>query len=202
MTTVRSFTQPSIGLPVGGAWAFLVETRDALGYRSTVVTPTLSITTPAGAVVPVVLDSVDNAGLWSASYAVATSGRYVAAVSTPEDTVALAAYAYAATPSSGMPTVDTVGKYLGNRAGNWTTVDLQDALDAEASAQRDVCVVPAAYPDSLRQALLRRVQRNLAMRSLPLAVQTGDADGGTLVLPGRDPVVRQYEGPHLRRSVG
>lgn len=201
MTTLRSYTGPSTLLPVGGAWAFLLETRDSNGYRTSLVAPVLAVTTPAGASVPVALTST-SPGVWSGTYVVAAAGRHLAHASTPEDAFDLSAYAALPTAESGMPDVNAVAHYLGNRAGTWSTADMQDALDAERSAQRDVCTVPAVYPDSLRQALLRRVQRNLAMRALPLAVPTGDAQGGPAIVPGRDPEVRRLEAPHPRLVVG
>ena len=58
------------------------------------------------------------------------------------------------------------------------------------------------YPKDLRQALLRRVQRNLALRALPLAVLQGDAEAGSTILPGKDLEVRRLEGPFRRLLVG
>ena len=191
----------SSSLAVGGAWAFAVETRDADGYRSSLVSPVIAITTPAGSV-DVGVFVATTVGVWTGTYTVMETGRYVAHVSTPEDALDLTAYVTGPVDASTFPDVDAVEDYLGNRAGNWTRADMQDALNAEASAQRDVCNVPAAYPDSLRQALLRRVQRNLSLRNLPLAIMTGDAEGGSMVLPGRDPEVRRFEGPYRKLNIG
>jgi hypothetical protein len=123
-------------------------------------------------------------------------------VVTPEDAVDAAAYVAGATTSTGMPNVADVARYLKGSAANWTTAELQEELDGEASAQRDKCGVLAVYPPALRKALLRRVQRALAMRALPLAVMQGDADGGANILPGNDPEVRRLENPHRRLPTG
>lgn len=89
-----------------------------------------------------------------------------------------------------------VAAYLG--ANSYTDVQLQAAIDAESAAQAKVCSVPDPYPRDLREALLRRVARNLAMRPIPLAVLRGDADAGEAnILPGTDPEIRRLEKPYL-----
>lgn len=61
---------------------------------------------------------------------------------------------------------------------------------------------PIPYPAPIAEALCRRVARNLALRGIPLAVLQSDAEGGPLVLPGRDPEVRRMEGPWRRNPTG
>lgn len=107
-----------------------------------------------------------------------------------------------------LPTVSDVVAYLGAAAAQWTTDGgttypaITEELSAETTAQARVCLVPASYPDELKLALLRRVQRALQMRALPLAVLQGDSDtGSTSFLPARDPEVRRREAPY-RRLVG
>lgn len=102
-----------------------------------------------------------------------------------------------------VPTVEQVGEYLG--PSSVSPAALADAYAAEKQDQANRCRVPAddaAWPASLAQALKRRVARNLAMRGLPIAVLQGDAESGSMVLPGSDPEVRRFEGPHRRRSFG
>lgn len=100
-----------------------------------------------------------------------------------------------------MPTVAEVMTYLGDAAAQWGNADVQGALDAEQAAQARVCRI-ASYSNDLREALLRRVQRNLAMRALPLAVLQGDPEAGSTVLPGRDPEVRRLEAPYRKVVMG
>jgi hypothetical protein len=201
MTTLRAFIAESVLLPVGAAWVLGVETRDVDGFLSGDVTPTITITKPdASTTSPTWTFQGD--GFWTTQYALAAAGRHVAHVSTPEDAVDLAVYAAGPTTAAGMPTVNDVALYLGNNAGSWDTSTLTDALNAERAAQRTKCGERNPYPDDLRQGLLRRVHRNLAMRRLPLAVNMGDADSGPLVLPGNDPEVRRFEAPWRRRPVG
>ena len=105
-----------------------------------------------------------------------------------------------------VPTVSDVRAYIGETNARWDDAALTEVLASEAAAQAAVARIPAdptAYPDDLRSALLRRVQRALALRALPLAVLTGDAEAGTsTILPGRDPEVRRLEAPHRKLVVG
>ncbi|WP_409074070.1 hypothetical protein [Micromonospora chalcea] len=198
--TAKSST--SILLPISGLWIIEFEITDADGYSAS-VTPAVTVTLPAGTASPVVAEGI-GAGRYRAAYTVGSSGRYVArVVATGYGALDFAAYAAATTAETGMPTTDDVAVYLREGAASWDTADLQDALDAEAAAQRSICRVGAVYPADLRQALLRRVQRNLAMRQLPLAVQMWDAEGGGgTVLPGRDPEVRRFEAPYRKLVIG
>jgi hypothetical protein len=104
---------------------------------------------------------------------------------------------------SGVPDLDDVKVYLKIDIGDTSQdVDIADALEAEIGAQRDVCRIPVEFSPALRQALLRRVARNLALRGLPLAVLRGDGEAGDTVLPGRDPEVRRFEAPYRRLKMG
>jgi hypothetical protein len=85
-----------------------------------------------------------------------------------------------------------------------TYPQIQDALTAEAAAQaRRVRYPDGPYPD-LDEALKRRVQRNLAMRPLPLAVMPGNVDTGAAAFRpgGSDPEIRRLEGPYRRLVAG
>lgn len=100
-----------------------------------------------------------------------------------------------------VPTVAEVTEYLG--ATSATAEEIASAYAAEKADQANRCRVPAdtdVWPASLSEALCRRVARNLALRGLPIAVLQGDAEGGNTVLPGTDPEVRRFEGPHRKKS--
>lgn len=202
MTTLTPITDTGVLLSLGGRWLLAVETRDSSGYLSGTVTPTLLVTLPDGSTSAPVFTAWTYTGAWSATYTPVQAGRHVAHAVTPEDAVDFAAYAAGPTTASGMPNVADVARYLKGSASSWSTAELQDELDGEASAQRDRCGVPAVYPPALRKALLRRVQRALAFRAIPLAVNQGDADGGSFLLPGNDPEVRRLEGPHRKLACG
>lgn len=200
MSTFLHLASPSTALmPVGGAWVLDVSTVDADGFATAAVTPTVSVTDASGAITAPVPVS-DTHGGWTITVTPLAAGRWTVHVSTPEDAVDAAVYVLGPTTSSGMPNVSDAASYMGNLAGSWSTTDIQDALDAERDAQRARCGERAYYPHDLRQALLRRVQRNLALRRLPLAVQ--DAEGGPRPLPGRDPEVRRLEGPWRKLTMG
>lgn len=187
---------------VGEAWTLRVRTQDGDGYATGSVTPVVAVVLPdASASVPVlVADS--PFGDWSVSVVLTQAGRWTAHLSTVDDALDMAVYAAAPTTPGAMPTVDDVARYLGQNASSWSTADLTQCLAAERAAQRARVGERAVYPDDLREALFRRCARNLAMRRLPLAVNFGDADGGALILPGRDPEVRRLEAPYRRLVTG
>lgn len=199
---MRAGSATSVLLPVSGLWTIAVCISDADGYAVD-GTPELTITLPGGSTDTAELET-DATGEYRTEYIVSAGGRHVASVVDAEHgAVDFAAYVTAVTTAAGMPVVDDVADYLREDAASWTEADLQGALNAEAAAQRSVCRVAAVYPDDMREALLRRVQRNLAMRSLPVAVLTGDAEGGSsTLLPGRDPEVRRLEAPHRKLVFG
>jgi hypothetical protein len=199
---VRPLSSASADLPISGVWALVVAVTDSDGCPADVV-PTVVVTLPGGTTTAPTAEEIST-GVYRAEYVVGTPGRYVARVVTPANGAAdFTAWATATVAGTAMPDLDAAKTYLQIPLDDTTQdVDIADALDAEASAQRDVCRVPGAYPASLREALLRRVARNLALRRLPLMVLRGDAEAGDTVLPGRDPEVRRLEGPHRKLRMG
>lgn len=110
-------------------------------------------------------------------------------------------------------TLDQVLEYLTPAVYNaWAVVDgatttypaIEDALAAETRAQARRVRYPDGPIEDLDEALKRRVQRNLAMRHLPLAVQQGNADTGALGFRAgsTDPEIRRLETPYRKRPVG
>lgn len=198
---VRALSDTAVLLPISGVWEIAVAVVDADGDYVDAV-PTVTVTLPAGTTATPTVETVAT-GVYRVLYEVGSAGRYVArVVATGYGAADFAAYATATTSGVGMPTTADVATYIGAGAASWTTPELQDALDAEAASQRHACRVRAVYPADLREALLRRVQRNLALRQLPLAVHQGDAEAGPMLLPGRDPEVRRLEAPHRKLVVG
>jgi len=206
----RALSSPSVDRAVGGVWDLLVDVRDAAGCLVDDA-PVVTVTLPAGTTATPAVEAVTT-GVYRVEYIVATAGRYVAgAVTASHGTVDFTAFVTAVVAAAGMPGLDDlrgdqgdpedVG-YLGQNS--FTDAEIQDALDAEAAAQRRVCRVPAAYPADLRQALLRRVARNLSMRKLTLALARGDAEAGSsdIVLGGNDPEVRRFERPYRKLVMG
>lgn len=111
-------------------------------------------------------------------------------------------------------TVADVVAYIGgpNAAATWADPDtdpvtytrIADALAAESAAQLMRVTYPVEsgvtdYPD-LDEALKRRVQRNLSMRSLPQAIDT--TTGDAIRIGGTDPEIRRLEAPYRVRTMG
>ncbi len=95
-------------------------------------------------------------------------------------------------------TPDEVAEYLGN---GLSADDVEDALMAEEAAQAARCeTFKYAGNLDLREALMRRVARNLALRNLPLGVQADE--GGGVRIGSSDPEVRRLEAPYRRLPVG
>ncbi len=109
------------------------------------------------------------------------------------------AYVVQVTTASGMPNVSDLDNYLGTHS--YSDDDLAEALDAETDAQRAICRIPAAFPNDLRSALLRRAQFHLAMKRVQLGVIPGDADRDT-IRPSSDPEVRRFEKPYRKLPTG
>lgn len=100
--------------------------------------------------------------------------------------------------------------YMGTSlAPSYTDQVLNDVLDTEAADQASR--VKTAYkltaidnswdthPAPLREAILRRCARNLALRKLPLGITDGETQTH---IYGKDSEVRRLEAPYLRVSVG
>lgn len=78
--------------------------------------------------------------------------------------------------------------------------ELEEALQAEIELQSDRCKVPAVSPEttlpySLKQALKRRVARNIVLRAQPGGVIVGIADGavGMSRVAGEDREIDRLE---------
>lgn len=92
-----------------------------------------------------------------------------------------------------MPTVEEVAAELGR-----VPATIQDAYDAEVSDQARRCRV-TTYNAALAAALVRRVQRSMAMRNLPLGVTL---DENAVRVGSIDPEVRRLEGPYRKVVIG
>jgi Arc/MetJ family transcription regulator len=187
-----------LNLSVGGMWLLSITVTDGYGVPAD-ITPTVTLVPPSGVDVDVPVTEV--AGGWVAEYLTLAPGVHLAMVDASAFGMAgVSANVLALAAAADRPDRAALDAYLGEHSA--TDGELDDALAAETQAQWDVCRVPAAYPASLRQALLRRCARNLALRGLPLAVLRGDGESGDTVLPGNDPEVRRFERPWRRLKVG
>lgn len=201
---VTDLSPTSRSIAVGDVWPISVLVLDADG-DTTADTVTVTVTPPVGAPTTAAVETLAD-GVYRALYPITVAGRHTAqAVSAEYGACVFVAFAAGVTVNADMPTVQDVDDYLTSGTGehSWTTDDMAGALAAEEAAQRRVCKIGAFYPADLREALLRRVQRNLAMRPNALAILRGDADGGdSTTLPQNDPEVRRLERPYRKLPLG
>jgi hypothetical protein len=202
VAAVDPYTEQSQTLDVGDEWVISVAILDDDGDPTDATVGTI-VTTPSGLISgPVVTE--DETGLYTATFTITEAGRHLAVATASGDVVGVCAFtAYASSPTyaDSMPTISDVSLYLGDSSE--TNDALSGALAAEASAQRARCKVPAVYPADLREALLRRVARNLAARAVPIATFTSFEGGGTSSrVPMLDAEIARLEGPYRKRRVG
>lgn len=203
MTSVKATTEPIVELDVGDVWEIGVVCLDDDDVP-TAATVAVAVTTPSAGSATPTAEAEDVTGYYLARYTVAAAGRYLAVVTVSGDAtgvVPFTVWASSPTTAAGMPSLSMVKIYLGDTS--WSDADITDALAAETAAQRRRCRVPAVYPDDLAQALKRRVARNLAARSVPIAEFTSFDGGGTSRrVPTLDAEITRFEGPFRRRKVG
>lgn len=102
--------------------------------------------------------------------------------------------------------VTAVREYLRVPATALSDEDLERMLASCTDDQRQRCTwdgmdeEPPAIPDTLNQALLRRVQREVAARNLPLGMVGLDAaEYGPTRLPYLDALVEDHERAYRRQ---
>lgn len=104
------------------------------------------------------------------------------------------------------PTEPEVKAYLEATGGTPSQAELSNALKAERAAQAAICRVPAddaVWPADLTEALKRRVARNLAMKNIPLGVQSAMSEAAvSTIRVGSDPEIRRLEAPHRKHTIG
>lgn len=198
MLKALSFT--SVTVQNGGAWVLRVLVADETGAPPATV-PTVEITTPGGAVGPFDMDATDCTGVYRLTYFTGVIGRHTAIALHPEHGAAsFVAEVVDVVDTADLPSVESCNNYMGEHS--YTDEDVADALAQERDAQYRVCRVPATYPNDLRGALHRRVQRALHMRALALAVRETTDGESQVIVPGNDPEVRRLEKPWRRLPIG
>ncbi len=188
---------------VGALWSVSVLVRDADCVLED-DEPSITVTLPDTSTAAVTVETI-TAGAYRAMYVPAVAGRFLVTVATTTaGSETFAFVATAVTASADMPVLadlrssdPAVPGYLEDSSA--TDAELTSALEVEAAAQRRVCDIPAAYPPDLREALFRRVARNLAMRAEPRVSLPGDIP---VITPSRDPEVRRLEGPFRKLVMG
>lgn len=199
---VRSLSNPSVTRVLGATWDVLVDVRDADGDLVDSV-PVVTVTAPTGPPTTPTVETIAT-GVYRAAPALTAVGRYIVHVAaTNYGAVDLTAFVQSPTYAGSMPSISDFASpdgYLGEHS--WSSDQLTDALNTEAAAQRARCRVGAIYPADMREALMRRVQCNLARRAYPLSITNGGGETDSVFLPGNDPEVRRLEAPYRKRIVG
>jgi hypothetical protein len=107
---------------------------------------------------------------------------------------------------SARPTVAEIRTAIGVPATAVSDEDLQRIYDAECASQATRCHVgddpTTDTPDPLAQALVRRVQREVAARNLPLGMVGIDSEYGAQRLPGTDALIDDLERPYRVQVLG
>lgn len=179
---------------VGGTYVSQVIVENDSGTQVNASSVTLTVTRPdlttfqPGAANP-------STGVYEYALALNQAGRWVLSWVTTGPDTAYAEELWVSAPGV-LPVLADVKEYLGTAAAKWSDVQIQRALDAQIHSQRHYNEIPADYPEDLWDALMRRIQRHLALRALPLGVQQNDSGAGPLMLPGKDPWVQSLEEPY------
>lgn len=142
-----------------------------------------------------------EAGRFEVGYAPAITGRHLARFTATGDYAGMATVILDIDPPDlAFVTLADLHAYLG--ATSVTDAELTSALHAERAAQAQRCRVDP-FTHELREALMRRVARNLAARSVPVATFTSFDGGATSTrVPSVDAEVRRLEGPYRKLTVG
>jgi len=104
---------------------------------------------------------------------------------------------------SPVPTVAQARAYLKVSATAISDEEFTRIYNAEVDAQAQVCAIPTtAYPDALGQALLRRIQRQVAAKNLPLGLVGLEAsEFAPSRIPAYDAIVEAGERPYRAQVV-
>lgn len=174
----------SDGVPANAGASSITMTRDGVSTGES-----LTLTNP-------------ETGVYQLDYTPAQVGRYVAVATFTGANAGTAVDVFDVLASGlSIVTLTDVQAYLGVDV-SWSTTEMTRALDAERAAQRRRCRIDDYGPD-LREALLRRVARNLAARAVPVATFTSFDGGGTSTrVPMKDAEVARLEAPYRRMEVG
>jgi hypothetical protein len=187
-----------LGQTVGLRW----EVRDeATGLLADPTGWSVTVASPSGSSTPTV--DHPETGVFEVDFVPAVVGPHVAVFAATGEHAGVAEDVFVVTATSAELATFTVGQlrvYLGDVSDTDST--LLEALAAERVAQADRCRVDR-YTEALREALLRRVARNLAARRVPVATFTSFEGGGTSTrVPSTDAEIARLEGPYRRWPVG
>lgn len=187
---------------VGDTWAAWILVTADDGTATAPDSVTVALTLPDGTGDTGTATAQDITGLYKITYDLAQAGRHAVVITVTDatygDEVLTAGVQVRAATQGALPDLSAVWAYLGEDH-SYTSEEVGNALAAETAAQARRCRVPVHYPDDLAEALKRRVARNLAARSVPVATFTSFEGGGTSSrVPYVDAEVQRLEAPYLK----
>jgi hypothetical protein len=101
------------------------------------------------------------------------------------------------------PDLAAVRAYIQVPATALSDADLERIMAAAADDQDSRCTFPAdTYPSPLEQAWLRRIQREVSARNLPLGMVGLETEYGPQRIPAYDALVAEHELPYRTQVVG
>lgn len=189
-------------LHVGDAILLVAEILDIGGYPADPTATTLTIRHEGGAEDDLTADITHpEVGRQEVGYLLTTEGRHLVTWTATGDYAGVATIILDVDPTDlAFITLDELRDYLG--ATSVTDPELTAALRAERAAQAQRCRIDP-YTHELREALMRRVARNLAARSVPVATYTSFEGGATSTrVPSVDAEVRRLEGAYRKLVCG
>jgi len=190
---------------VGDTLRVLLVVSDLYGVAAAADSVAAVVTLPDATVAAGTV-AVESLGLYMITYDVTAAGTHTVAVTVAsavfgDDVVTWTVQASAAAPTARV-TLEDVVAYLGDD-NSYSQAEVQGALEAEQAAQARRCAIPVDYPADLGEAIKRRVARNLAARSVPVASWTSFEGGGTASRVTKyDAEVVRLESPYLRLISG
>lgn len=203
---VMAITAPADTV-LGDTWRLWLLVTDYTGVSATADAVAVTVTEPDGTDVAATITE-ERTGLYLATHEVDQVGDHLAVATVTSTTFGndVESLAFVAVdPEDSVPpdpsdTTDVVA-YLGSTTSA-AAAEIADALEAEIAAQRRVCRIPSPFPADLHQALKRRVARNLAARTVPIASFTAFEGGATSQrVPAKDAEIARLEAPHRKLPV-
>lgn len=162
---------------------------------------TVTVTSPIGSSNPTITHT--DTGVFDVDYVSTVVGPHTATFAASGEHADTIDNVFVITPNpvnSSAILAAEIRSYLGGTSE--TDQTLLDALAAERVDQANKCRIDN-YTEALREALLRRVARNLAARRVPVATMTSFDGGATSTrVPRTDPEILRLEGPYRRNPVG
>jgi len=103
------------------------------------------------------------------------------------------------------PTIEEVRSFVRVPATQLPDEELERIYDAAVADQSIRCAIPEdpnAFPDALAMGFLRRNQREIAVRNLPLGVIGADAEYGPQRISQYDAIIDMHELPFRKTALG